>query len=124
MKKLKLLFVDDETNLLTVCKKFFDLKDYSVFTADSGLKGLKVANHEKPDLIILDLKMPGIDGLETLKKIRKKDKKTKVIILTGYGTAEHIREGAKLGISDFIAKPFDMNELLHMITEILESGSP
>lgn len=124
MKKLKLLFVDDETSLLAVCKKFFDFKNYSVFTANSGLEGLKVADHEKPDLIILDLKMPGIDGLETLKRIRKKNKKTKVIILTGYGTAEHIREGSKLGISDFISKPFDMNELSHMIMETLEPESP
>jgi DNA-binding response OmpR family regulator len=118
-----LLFIDDEPELLNVWKRYFSARNYRVLTAPAGLKGLKLAEREKPDLIVLDLKMPGLSGLETLQRLRKRDKKTKVIIMTAYGTADFIRACSELGISDFISKPFDLKILLKVIEEALPKES-
>ena len=119
----RLLFIDDESQLLAIFRKAFTKEHYEVFTATSGLEGLKIARKEKPDLIVLDMRMPKLDGLEVLKRLRKRDKKTKVVMLTGYGTAGLIREALELGISDFVAKPFDLHALQRLIKEVLNSVS-
>ncbi|MBI2336708.1 MAG: response regulator [Deltaproteobacteria bacterium] len=118
-----LLMIDDERELLEVFAKFFPKRGYQVFTAASGLEGLKVARKEKPDLIVLDMRMPKLDGFETLKQLRKRDKKTRVVMLTGYGTAGLIREASELNISDFVAKPFDLHHLQRLIEEVLDPAS-
>jgi len=115
----KILFVDDEQPLLDVWVKFFTKRNFQVLTASSGEEGLKVIRREKPALVVLDIRMPGMSGIDVLKELRKKDKTTKVIILTGYGTADSVRVGAEMGVSDFIAKPFDLNRLCRMIEETL-----
>lgn len=114
-----LLFIDDEPQLLEVFRKYYSQKNYRVLTARSGQEGLKVASREKPDLIVMDIRMPKMDGIQTLEKLRKKDKKTKVIMLTGYGTADTVRTTADLGVSDFMGKPFDLEALLRAIQEAL-----
>lgn len=114
-----LLMIDDEVKLLEVFEKFLSKKGYRVLTATSGEKGLRIAQLEKPDLIVLDLRMPKMDGIETLKRLRKKDKDTKVIMLTAFGTANYLRVTSDLGISDFISKPFDLHALLDVITSTL-----
>ena len=114
-----LLFIDDEAEFLNICKHFFEMKKFKVLTSISGLEGLKIIKSEKPDLVILDLKMPEFDGMRTLKSIRLFDKKVKVIIVTGYGTDADIRESSELGVSDFIHKPFDLNTLLKIIQKPL-----
>ena len=119
----KLLFIDDEPELLNIFRKAFTKEHYEVFTATSGLEGLKIARKEKPALIVIDMRMPKLDGLEILKRLRKSDKKTKVVMLTGYGTAGLIREASELGISDFVAKPFDLHALQRLIKEVLNSVS-
>ena len=115
----KILFIDDEVQLLNVYKKFFSKKNFTVLTAPDGKKGLGLALREQPDLIVLDIRMPGLDGIETLKRLRKKDKKTKVIMLTGYGTADYLRVTSDLGVSDFISKPFDLGALLRVFQGLL-----
>lgn len=110
-----LLFVDDEPQLLNVFSKYYSEKNFRVLTAESGGEGVKMALREKPDLIVLDIRMPKMDGIEALEKIRKKDKKAKVIMLTGYGTADYVRTTADLGVSDFMSKPFDLEALLKVI---------
>lgn len=114
-----LLFIDDEPQLLEVFRKYYSQKNYRVLTARSGQEGLKVASREKPDLIVMDIRMPKMDGIQTLEKLRKKDKKTKVIMLTGYGTAGTVRTTADLGVSDFMSKPFDLEDLLGVIQQAL-----
>lgn len=119
MREKTLLFVDDEQGLLDVCKKFFSLKKYRVLTASSAGKGLEVVDHQKPDLVVLDLRMPELDGMDMLRKLRSYDQKTKVIILTGYGTINEIDKGIDLGVSEFIGKPFDLNALSKAIQKTL-----
>lgn len=114
-----LLFVDDEPQLLKVFSKYYSQKNFRVLMAESGEKGLKLASQEKPDLIILDIRMPKMDGIQTLEKLRKKDKQTKVIMLTGYGTADTVRKTADLMVSDFVSKPFDLEALLKVIEGVL-----
>lgn len=118
MKK-KLLFIDDEIQLLKIWEKYFFAEHFDVLTAPSGKEGLKRAHKDKPDLIVLDYKMPIMNGLETLKRLRKEDPHTKVIILSGYGYPAAISEAAELGIAEFVAKPLDLKHLLHIIQEIL-----
>lgn len=114
-----LLFIDDEPQLLNVFQKFYSEKNFLVLTAESGAKGLVLVKREKPDLIILDIRMPKMDGIQTLEKLRKTDKQTKVIMLTGYGTADTIRKTADLEVSDFVSKPFDLEALLKVIKGVL-----
>lgn len=114
-----LLFIDDEPQLLNVFQKFYSEKNFRVLTAESGAKGLAITKREKPDVIILDIRMPKMDGIQTLEKFRKKDKQTKVIMLTGYGTADTVRKTADLLVSDFVSKPFDLEALLNVIKGVL-----
>ncbi len=122
MSQTTLLFIDDELEFVDVCKKFFIMKKYRVLTASSGREGLEIASREKPDLVVCDMRMPGLDGIQTLNQLRAGDQQIKVVFLTGYGTVEQIREGLDLGISDFIGKPFDLNALLQVIQEILHQN--
>lgn len=119
MTKRTLLFVDDEPHLLDIHKKFFEPKGFRVLTAENGQKGLALARKEKPSVMILDIRMPQMDGVEVLKRLRKKDKETKVIMLTGYGTADYLRVSSELGITDFISKPFSLDALQRVIAEVL-----
>lgn len=120
LKKPTLLFIDDEPRLLGIFRKYYSAKNFRALTAESGGEGLKIARREKPDLIVLDIRMPEMDGIETLKRLRKKDKNTKVIMLTAYGTADYLRVTSDLGISDFISKPFNLGALLGVIQDLLE----
>ncbi len=112
-----LLFIDDEQAFLEVLNKYFSSKGYRVLVAPSGAAGLQIAEKEKPDLIVLDFRMPEMDGVQTLKKLRSKDKKTPVIFLSAFGTLELVRESKKLKITDFIGKPFDLNHLSAVIED-------
>ncbi|OGP16317.1 MAG: hypothetical protein A3I75_00595 [Deltaproteobacteria bacterium RIFCSPLOWO2_02_FULL_50_16] len=120
MYQSTLLFVDDEPNLLDICDKFFSLKKYRVLKARSGKEGLKIANLEKPDLLILDLRMPELDGMNMLEKLRNANNETKVVILSGYGTLDEVDRGIDLGVSDFVAKPVDLNYLEEVIRRALK----
>lgn len=105
-KKTKILVVEDETFLRNFWENKLDPLNYEVLKAADGKKGLRLAQKEKPNLILLDIIMPDIDGFEVLKKL-KEDKKTKkipVIILSNLGQDEEIRKGLKLGAKGFIVK--------------------
>jgi DNA-binding response OmpR family regulator len=118
-EKKKLLFIDDEKDFLGICKKFFELKNFKVYTATRGNTGLETAKTENPDLIIMDIRMPESNGIEVLKQLRRFNKDVKVIMLTGFGTAENLQDSSNLGISDFLSKPFDLDTLLSIVNETL-----
>ena len=113
-----ILIVDDEENL---CALFSDslTQGYRVITASNGQKALQLAREENPDLILLDIKMPGMDGIEVLKKIKKLREEIVVIMLTGYGTLETAREAMKLGAYDYVTKPVDLFLLRSLVNEAL-----
>ena len=111
------LIVDDEE----VIRDFFmrALDEYRVLTAASGEEALEIIKKDRPDLVLLDIKMPGIDGLETLKEIKEFDKDIEVVMLSAYGTLKTNLEAARLGAYDSIAKPFDMKEMNAVIESAL-----
>ncbi len=115
----KILVIDDERELLTLMTDLLVDEGYQVRTAANGSDGIRLNERENPDLIILDLRMPEMDGIETLRRIRKKDDKVKVVILTGYGSPDTIRAAADLDVSEYLSKPFENDQLVRIIGEML-----
>ncbi len=111
----KILLVDDEKDFLDVMSERIEARGMDVTTADSAEKALKDVESGGFDAIILDLMMPGMDGLETLKAIKKKNPDLQVILLTGHATIEKGIEAMKLGAMDFLEKPADLDKLTEII---------
>jgi DNA-binding response OmpR family regulator len=110
MAKKKLLIADDEEHILTLVKLSLE-PDYDVVIAADGAEALKVFEKEKPDIVLLDLMMPKIDGYKVCKKIKQKSK-IPVLILSAKGLREDILKGMDCGADDYITKPFDPGELV------------
>jgi DNA-binding NtrC family response regulator len=112
------LLVDDEVSFVETMAKRLDKRDMEILTATSGEESLKVLEtHQNLDVVVLDVKMPGLDGLETLKRIKAAFPLIEVIMLTGYATIESGIRGMKLGAYDFLMKPCDIEELVSKITD-------
>jgi len=111
----RVLLVDDEEDFIENLSDRLSLRGLSVTSATRGAEALKLTDTEQFDLIILDLAMPGMDGLETLRRIRTKHPDTEVIMLTGHGSVKSGVEAIKLGAEDFLEKPVQMDELLQKI---------
>src|SRR6201984_3887956 len=107
----KLLLIDDEADVQYSFRRIFDQPDIELSTANSGEEGLKIIPKLKPDLVIMDVRMGGMTGLETLRRIRQLDSKLLVILMTAYGTTQTAIEAMKLGASDDTRKPFDVVKL-------------
>ena len=118
----KILIIDDDDQLRKSFDKLLTEEGYRVVCAASGEAGLDMAAQENPDLIILDMRLPGMNGLETFKAIHKIEPKLPVIIMTAYGTTETAIEATKLGAFDYILKPFDVPDMLTVIAKALEAG--
>jgi len=105
-KKRKILIIEDEKFLLEIYQSRFEKEGYQVFAAINGLAGLKLAQKEKPDLIILDILMPGMDGYEVIKKLKENNqtKEITILVLSNLGQREEINQGLKLGANDYIIK--------------------
>ncbi|MDX1706950.1 MAG: response regulator [Desulfobacterales bacterium] len=101
----KLLLIDDEPDILRVLSMSLKADGYAVVTAANGTEGVATFEKEKPDIVITDIKMPGMDGIEVLRKIKELNADTEVIIITGHGDIENAIEALKHGASDFINKP-------------------
>jgi len=118
--KGKILIIDDQLNMLNLMKDLLEDERYQVFCASNGSDGILLNEQENPDLILLDLRMPGMDGIETLRNIRYHDDKVRVAILTGYGCPDTIRDAANLDVSEYLSKPFKSKELVNIIRKALE----
>ncbi|MBI4773249.1 MAG: response regulator [Deltaproteobacteria bacterium] len=116
-KRIKLLMVDDDEKLLKVTSERLGLKDFDVATANDGIQAIKVAKKGKFDVAILDLKMPGMDGMELLKILKEKHKFLEVVILTGYASIDSAVECTKLGAFGYLEKPYKFEKLLEVLKE-------
>lgn len=120
----RILVVDDTAIVLT---RIFDTlqSDYEVITVNSGVRALKYLNQEKPDLILLDIQMAPIDGIETLQQIRRMNgfEDIPVIMLTGVEDKEVVLKSAKLGICDYMLKPFSSEDLIKRIHRVFEQDN-
>jgi len=119
MKKKKILVVDDELAFLETIKNRLEANNYKVVTASSGKVALDKVEKDKPDAILLDILMPGLDGLEVLKNIRKKDKNLPVFIVSAYFNEERFKKAGKLNASGFIIKTGDLEKEITNINHVL-----
>ncbi len=118
----KILIIDDDDQLRKSFDKLLTEEGYKVVSAASGEAGLEMVPQENPDLVILDMRLPGMNGFETFQAINKAEPKLPVIIMTAYGTTETAIEATKLGAFDYILKPFDIPDMLTVIAKALEAG--
>jgi DNA-binding response OmpR family regulator len=118
-KGKKILIVDDEDTLRTLVRNELEHAGFEVEEAPGGAEALSFLAENAVDLVILDIKMPGLGGLDVLQRIREDDLARKVIMLTGVGELKIARESLQLGASDFMSKPFEMGNLLACIDRVL-----
>jgi two-component system phosphate regulon sensor histidine kinase PhoR len=118
--RLRLLVVDDEKRIRNSCARLLTQEGHAVDTADTGNMGIEMIEKEHYDIILLDLMMPGISGMEALAKIRSLHPDTVIIVITGYATLEHSIEAMKKGAFDFLSKPFSPNDLRAVIAKANE----
>jgi len=121
----KVLVVDDEEHIVELLKFNLVNSGYKVFTAYNGIDALKIANDEVPDLLLLDLMLPGMDGLDVCKEIKRNNetKGVAIIMLTARGEELDKIIGLELGADDYITKPFSIRELLARVKAVLRRGS-
>jgi len=120
-KIIKLLVIDDEEIVLKSCRRVLSSDDLELDTAFSGEEGLKKVDEGKYDIVITDLMMPGIDGMEVLKRLIAERPEITVIMFTGFATVETTREALKLGAFDYIPKPFTPPELRDVVNNAIKS---
>ncbi len=105
------LVIDDETATLTMFRLFLNAYGYSVLTAENGETGLRLVREHHPGIVFTDLKMPGMDGFEVLKRIKKAAPQTEVVVITGHGDMDHVVRALNLDATDFINKPIGRSAL-------------
>jgi len=118
----KLLLIDDEADVQYSFRRIFDSPEIELTTAASGEEGLKLLTKVKPDLVIMDVRMGGITGLEALRRLRQIDAKLPVIMMTAYGTTQTAIEAMKLGAFDYLLKPFDVPKLKQIVAAALKAS--
>jgi len=119
MVRKKILVVDDEPDIVEIIMADLTDKGYQAFGATNGPDAIIINAKENPALIILDLRMTGMDGIETLRQIREKDDKVLVIILTGVGSPDIVKNVADLDVSECLRKPIDHDQLFDAIKAVL-----
>jgi DNA-binding response OmpR family regulator len=120
--KTKILVVDDEPNIVQTLQDRLEMNEYEVITAGNGREGLEKFEQEQPDVILLDVIMPIMDGHEMLEVLRKRPRgqNVSVIMLTARSQTQDIARANTCGIDDYIVKPFDLSELLEKIESVVE----
>ena len=118
----KLLLIDDETDVQYSFQRIFVSPEIELTTASSGEEALRLLPKIKPDLVIMDVRMGGMSGLETLRRIRQMDSKLLVILMTAYGTTQTAIEAMKLGAYDYLLKPFDVPKLKDLVNNALKAA--
>ncbi len=120
MEVMKMMLVDDEERFLSTTKKLLSKKGFEVITAASGPEALDILRAQNIHVVILDVKMPGMDGIETLKAIKRTYPLVEVIMLTGHATVESAVDGLKSGATDYLMKPTDIGDIISKATEAFE----
>ncbi|MTH54046.1 response regulator [Bacillus mangrovi] len=111
MAKEKILIVDDQYGIRILLNEVFQKEGYDTYQAASGFQALEILEQTPPDLVLLDMKIPGMDGIEILKRMKLVDPNIRVIIMTAYGELDMIQEAKDLGALTHFAKPFDIDEI-------------
>jgi two-component system cell cycle response regulator len=117
--KGKVLIVDDAPDTLEIIQKLLRFEGYDVITTSTGEEGVKKVEEEKPEVVLMDISLPGIDGTEALRRIRKINPLQCVIMLTAFATVDNAVQALKEGASDFVKKPFENEHLIHIVNQSL-----
>lgn len=117
MSKNKILVVDDEQDICNFVKNFFEERGLEVLTASNGEEALAIAENEEPLLVLLDIRMPRMDGIETLRCIKKKRPKDRVIMVSCVDDLDKMDEAKRLGAEAYITKPLILGELVKAVTD-------
>ena len=120
--KGKVLIVDDEPDTLEIIQALLVVEGYEVLTAPTGEEGVKKAIEEKPEVILMDINLPGIDGNEALRMIRQNNPLQCVIMLTAFATVDNAIQALKEGATDFVKKPFENEHLIHIVNQASEKS--
>ena len=120
MDEYRVLIVDDEEELVTTIAERLQIRGMQAQTATDGETALKMIEANPPQVVVLDVMMPGIGGIEILKRMNAQNLQIPVILLTGYGSAEQGKEGMELGAFDYLMKPCDLNMLISKIQEAVK----
>ncbi len=120
MEEFNVLVVDDEEDFRETLVKRMEKRNLNVSGAESGPKALDLMDKMDFDVVVLDVKMPGVDGIETLREMKRKKPLTEVILLTGHASVESGIEGMKLGAFDYLMKPVNIDELLEKMRQAFE----
>jgi len=107
----KILVIDDEKATLTMFRLFLDAYGYSVFTAENGAEGLEIFKRERPQIVITDIKMPGVDGLNLMRQMKNIDPAVEVVVITGHGDTDLAKQALDRDAADFINKPIHKEAL-------------
>jgi len=118
--KGKVLIVDDAPDTLEIIQKLLRYEGYDVALASTGEEGVKKVEEEKPDVVLMDINLPGIDGTEALRRIRILNPLQCVVMLTAFATVDNAIQALKEGASDFVKKPFENEHLIHIVNQCLE----
>ena len=121
MKEIKVLLVDDEEDFVKSLSERIKMRDLDSDVALNGEEALKLVDDEVPDVMVLDLKMPGIDGMEVLRRVKKAYPKVQVIMLTGHGSEKDEKEARRLGAYEYLEKPTSIDTLIKHIKRAFKS---
>lgn len=119
-KEYSILVVDDQLGVRRLLYEAFQDEEYIVKLAQNGPDAIAQINAFQPDLVLMDMKMPGMSGLEVLRHLKNEDKDLKVILMTAYGELEIIAEAMALGVTEYVTKPFDINEVRALVKKVLD----
>ncbi len=121
--KGKVLIVDDQFGIRILLNEVLQKEGYDTYQAANGLQALEVLNENIPDLVLLDMKIPGMDGIEILKRMKAVQPDIKVIIMTAYGELDMIQEAMDLGAITHFAKPFDIDDIRKAVEKHIKTSS-
>lgn len=123
MAREKVLIVEDKPEMIQILTDYvLSPQGYATLTALNGEEGLRMALSEKPDLVILDLRMPKMSGLQVLQTLREQQFSAPVIVITAYGSEEVVVRAMRLGANDYVAKPFELDEIIHVIERVMRKS--
>lgn len=123
LEKKKVLIVDDQNGIRVLLMEVFNSEGYITYQAPNGKVALEIVHEETPDIVLLDMKIPGMDGLEILKQIKQMKPDMNVIMMTAYGELDMIKEATELGARMHFTKPFDIDEMRIAVNKTLHESA-
>jgi DNA-binding NtrC family response regulator len=122
MEPVRVLFVDDEEELVSAVVERLDIRGIQATGATNGLDALKKVEEKEYDVVVLDVRMPGLGGLDVIRQLKRSHPKLEVILLSGHGSKDYVEEGLSLGAFDYLQKPVDIDELVDILRRAASGG--